>query len=126
MGCCGWQESTREPTVPQAPASVVVATCLAQAEADLAAATGGRPICRVGQERVAPVKQAEGRAAALAEVLRRIRRSTEAHQALSDTASAWRDAAERSSRLGPAWQSYNDGGLEALEALKAELERRGV
>lgn len=100
---------------------------LAEAEAQLAEATGGAPVCRVGDEPGdRPVKRAEGSMAALADVRRAARGAGAPDErtlaALADaTLEEWSVAATATADWGPAWVAYRRGGIDALRALLDEL-----
>lgn len=136
MGCCGWTGDSRPGSVAtQAgrPPLEVVEERLAAAEAALDAATGGTPVCRVGADRLRPVKHQEGRAAALAEVRRALRRleaspdgepACDAEVALvRTTADEWAAKAELATARGPGWLAYLRGGADELDTLARDLAR---
>ncbi|MCD9622694.1 hypothetical protein [Rhabdothermincola salaria] len=105
----------------------LLAQARARAEADLTAASGGAPLCRIdGRDGAATVKHAEGRMAALAEAQRAART-----HGVVDTVSllalvqslleAWQDAADASLDPGPSWVAYRQGGITALGDVSDEL-----
>ena len=126
MGCCGWKRSAHRMTVAApapAPGDSRVHGRLDRAEADLVAATGGAPLCRIDDHRgLAAIKHAEGRVAALREVERGVRRSAGADrlEVTRTVLGAWEAAQERDADRGVAWSAYRDGGVEELRALLAE------
>ena len=83
MGCCGWRASDRRATAApswSAGGAETVARQRGMAEQALMAATGGKPLCRVGEgpdHHVEHVKHAEGCVAAIAEVQPRLRSTGE-------------------------------------------------
>lgn len=90
-----------------------LARLLAEAEADLAAAAGGAPLCKVSATGTTgqSVKYFEGRWAALREV----HRGTDPAESLL----AWQREHERHHHQGsgPAWLQYTAGGVDALSDL---------
>lgn len=90
--------------------SVRLARLLETAEADLHAATGGAPLCKVSMTGTSgqSVKYFEGRWAALREV----QRGADAHEAFT----RWRGEYERHQQAnsGQAWLHYSAGGVDAL------------
>lgn len=131
MGCCGWKATDKNPTVPRSRLTLVqdlVGRQRAAAETALAEVTGGESVCRVGPDRLGPVKEAEGRLAAIAELQRalRDRDRTVASQVASDLAHAWRDEAARAQTRGETWLAYRQGGADALDAMTVELQARDV
>ncbi len=129
MGCCGWKRADRAPD--PLPASTPDTTLLerhrAVAETALVNATGGDPLCRVGDgPDVTGPKFAEGRLAAVAELQRTCRAAvgsdTEvlAHQTLA----RWQDEQRNSRVRSPAWDAYREGGIAELTSVVEEL--RGV
>lgn len=97
-----------------------VARLEADALAQLDAVLGGRAMCRVDGGSRLPAKHWEGRAAALAEVRRALRKAPPAEQSEVVARSHARWAGQLSGPGGEAWQHYTRGGLSALE----ELEHR--
>jgi hypothetical protein len=97
-----------------------VAQLEADALAQLDSVLGGRAMCRVDGGSRRPAKHWEGRAAALAEVRRSLRRASPAEhsEVLARTLARW--TGQLSGLGGEAWQHYTRGGLSALE----ELEHR--
>lgn len=99
----------------------------ARAEADLTAASGGAPLCRIdGLDGAAAVKYAEGRMAALAEAQRAARTHgvTDTRPLLgivSSVLQTWQDAADAMLDPGPSWVAYRKGGIAALEDLRDDL-----
>jgi hypothetical protein len=127
MGCCGWKDTDREPTVPPPPAPGlrVVERHRALAEADLTAATGGASLCRT--DGAPDAKRAEGALAAIAQLHRAAKREPTADPtgAAADLLTTWladRDAAED---MGPDWRAYRDGGVAELRSVLAELDSQG-
>ncbi len=131
MGCCGWKATDKNPTVPRPRPTLVqdlVARHRAAAETSLAEVTGGESVCRVGPDRVGPVKEAEGRLAAITELQRALqnRDDTVASQVASDLAHAWRDEAARAQTRGKAWLAYRQGGADTLDTVAVELQAHDV
>lgn len=93
-----------------ADTSLVLARLLEIAEADLQAASGGAPLCKVSQTGTngQGVKYFEGRWAALREV----QRGSEPREAFQ----RWRQSHEKHLTQGssPDWVSYSAGGVDAL------------
>lgn len=136
MGCCGWTGDSRPGSVAMQEGRLplaVVEERLAAAEVALDAATGGTPVCRVDADRLRPVKQQEGRAAALAEVRRALRRmeaSPDGEPAcaaevglIRATADEWAARAELATARGPGWLAYLRGGADELDTLARDLTR---
>ncbi len=93
----------------------------AEAISRLDAVLSGRALCRVDGASLRPAKHWEGRAAALAQVRRDLRRSAppdREDELLERVRTAWTHQA--AATAGDAWLTYTRGGLEALE----ELTRR--
>jgi hypothetical protein len=96
----------------------------------LAASTGGQSLCTLSRGGPVPAtKYYEGRAAALAEVRRAIRRLPDlpnddgAGQLLvGDIRARWNAEASAPGRAGPSWAGYLAGGLDALSELAAGQE----
>ncbi len=97
-----------------------VARLEADALAQLEAVLGGRAMCRVDGASRRPAKHWEGRAAALAEVRRALRKASPDEPAEVIARSQARWTGQLSGLGGEAWQHYTRGGLSALE----ELEHR--
>lgn len=97
--------------------AATVATLEAEALAQLDATLGGVAMCRVGESAARPAKHWEGRAAALAQVRRALRRATPGTEAdvLRRTHEEW--TAQLDALGGPAWTTYTTAGLRALEEL---------
>lgn len=93
-----------------ADTSLVLARLLELAEADLQAASGGAPLCKVSETGTTGqgVKYFEGRWAAL----RDVQRGAEPREALH----RWRQAHEDHLAQGSGrdWVSYSAGGVDAL------------
>ena len=94
----------------------------------LAASTGGQSLCSLsGGGPVPATKYFEGRAAALAEVRRALRRlrdlpnddGADSRRALEVIRARWAAQTTAPGRTGPAWAGYLAGGLEALDELVA-------
>lgn len=94
-----------------------VAALEAEALAQLDATLGGVAMCRVGEASARPAKHWEGRAAALAQVRRALRRATPGNdaQVLRQAREEWTSQLEALG--GPAWTTYTEAGLQALEEL---------
>lgn len=97
--------------------ATAAATLEAQALARLEATLGGVAMCRVDEAAARPAKHWEGRAAALAQVRRALRRAAPGSEAdvLRRLRAEW--AAQLDALGGPAWTTYTTGGLQALEEL---------
>ena len=99
-----------------------LADLLHQAEADLDAAAGGAAVCvftKAGTA-VPGIKYHEGRRAALKEVARRCRRTSERPSAAAGEVRAdWAEHLERLTERGAGadWIAYRQGGLDALADL---------
>ena len=95
---------------------------LARSEAALVEAAGDRALCAVARSGVAvpAVKYHEGARAALADVRRRGSGEPLA-TAVTAVRAAWQAQHERGVPAGREWEAYRTGGLDALEALAAEL-----
>ena len=95
---------------------------LARSEAALVEAAGDRALCAIARSGTAvpAAKYHEGARAALADVRRR---STGEPLAGVTTAvrAAWQAQQERGVPAGREWEAYRTGGLDALEALAADL-----
>lgn len=127
MGCCGWNEVHKLPTVPSTPAPEgprhLIAVHRARAEVDLLGATGGRSICRVEGPDTALVKGAEGRMAALAELDRLVRGSEGAASDLAaEVLGRWAVERTAAAGRGVAWRAYFDGGVAELEDVGRALD----
>ncbi|MEZ5094828.1 MAG: hypothetical protein R2731_00995 [Nocardioides sp.] len=103
------------PTDPSSPFDEVLAQRAADALAELAAATGGAAVCRIGEDRVTTVKRLEGRSTALADLVRRRRQHPDEDPAAS--LAAVRCRWQQTPRLSPVWETYADAGLESLAEL---------
>jgi hypothetical protein len=132
MGCCGWRRTNRsrrydEPSPAPAAATdagrPILERHLAEAEADLVAATRGEPLCRLDRgPQVGSVKYAEGRHAALRELRLGLRSANSGTLASAvDLLAAWESARARSETQGPEWQAYRSGGVAALRGLVEDL-----
>jgi hypothetical protein len=97
--------------------AATVATLEAEALAQLEATLGGVAMCRVGEAAARPAKHWEGRAAALAQVRRALRRAEPGGEAdvLRRAHAEW--TAQLEALGGPAWTTYTAAGLQALEEL---------
>ncbi len=97
--------------------AATVATLEAEALARLEATLGGVAMCRVGEATARPAKHWEGRAAALAQARRALRRAAPGSEpdALRQVHAEW--AAQLDALGGPAWTAYTTAGLRALEEL---------
>ncbi|MDO8107872.1 hypothetical protein Q6348_11765 [Isoptericola sp. b441] len=97
-----------------------LATVVAEREAEvrtrLADAVGDGPMCRVDGARARPAKHWEGRAAALAQLRRALRRGGDPGQELADLRAQW--TSQRAIDRGEAWRVYTDAGLDALTELE--------
>lgn len=95
---------------------------LHRAEADLDAAAGGAAVCvftKAGTA-VPGIKYHEGRRAALKEVVRRCRRTSEQPSAAAgDIRADWAEHLERLTERGAGadWIAYRQGGIDALADL---------
>jgi len=102
-----------------------------EATAGLDAAARGVPVCVATKAgKPAPgVKYHEGRWAALTEVARRCRRTTEdAAEVASDVRRAWDDELRRLTEhaAGADWVAYREGGADALAELLSLTENPGT
>ncbi len=97
--------------------AATVATLEVEALAQLEATLGGVAMCRVGESAARPAKHWEGRAAALAQVRRALRRAEPGSEAdvLHQVHAEW--TAQLDALGGPAWTTYTTAGLQALEEL---------
>lgn len=97
--------------------ATAVATLEAEALAQLEATLGGVAMCRVGEAAARPAKHWEGRAAALAQVRRALRRAAPGSEpdVLDRVRAEW--TAQLDALGGPAWTTYTTAGLRALEEL---------
>jgi hypothetical protein len=97
----------------------------------LAALAGNRSVCAIGRSgRSFPAaKYHEGAVSAVAEVRRELRRRVrlgerpEVAPVVRAVADAWRVRAAAPAASGADWRAYLAGGVEALEAVLAELHR---
>lgn len=87
--------------------------------ARLTDATSGGALCRLDGSGVGEAKYWEGRAAALAQVRRELRRGADPRRETVDRRlAAWRaETAALSAGASPAWSAYLAGGVDALAAL---------
>ncbi len=127
MGCCGWDEVEKVPTVPTTPAPAdprhLVALHRARAEVDLQEVAAGRSLCRVSGPDLALVKRAEGRLAALAELERTMRTTgVDASVAAEGLLGRWSTRCRDADGRGVAWEAYLEGGVVELEAVGRALD----
>jgi hypothetical protein len=127
MGCCGWNPVHKTPTVPSVPSPSeprhLVALHRAHAEVALMEATAGRPLCRVEGPDTEPVKRAEGRLAAIAELERSLRATgADPRQAAARLVERWEEERGRVAARGAAWEAYHAGGIAELETVAHELD----
>ena len=127
MGCCGWKETDREPTVPPAPAPGlrVVERHRARAESDLTAAAGGASLCRT--DGTPDAKRAEGALAAIAQLHRAAKREPTADPrgAANELLTTWLADRAAATDMGPDWRAYRDGGVAGLRAVLVDLDQQG-
>lgn len=106
-----------------------LAELLRDAESDLQLAAGGGAVCvftKAGTP-VPGIKYHEGRRAALKDVLRRSRTSSDEIAPLAAQVRAtWAEDLERLTQrgAGPDWVAYRTGGVDALTELSAALGPR--
>jgi hypothetical protein len=127
MGCCGWNEVHKVPTVPtmSTPSDPrhLIALHRARAEVALEEVAGGGPLCRVSGADLVPVKRAEGRLAALAELQRALRTSEAPVSAVVEQMRGqWAQRRHDVAARGPAWEAYLEGGIVEIEAVARDLE----
>lgn len=68
----------------------------------------------------------EGRAAALGELARRLRRDgADTASAIDRTVNVWQERQRLAESRGRDWQAYTAGGVDALEALREDIGRAG-
>lgn len=97
--------------------AATVAALEAQALARLEAALGGVSMCHVDEAAARPAKHWEGRAAALAQARRALRRAAPGSEpdVVRRLRAQW--TAQLDALGGAAWTTYTTAGLQALEEL---------
>lgn len=101
-------------------ASAIVRQSISVATSRWADAVGAGSVCLVEGSTASEQKRREGAVFALSGVQRRIATGELAGDAVLQAQAAWSAGATPS---GPMWDSYSQGGLEALAALRAQLQR---
>jgi hypothetical protein len=104
----------------------------AAAVARLTAAAAGQSLCVVSRrgDAASPLKYHEGAVAALAQVRRSVRSiapegsDEDQHRlAVARIHDTWLAQSQSPARTSPGWESYLNGGLDALEQLSSALVR---
>ena len=125
MGCCGWSAADREDrSAPPVAGSEVVDRHRTRAEDALMAATGGAPLCRLGEgPRADGPKRAEGRLAAVGELGRVAARAPwrDLTTLTEERLAAWERQRLAATGRGVAWEAYRAGGVAELRSILDEL-----
>ena len=129
MGCCGWNDVEKTPTVPAvAPptdALHLIALHRAHAEVAIMEASHGAPLCRIENPGAVEVKRAEGRLFAIVELERAVRSSMlEPPEVAAQLIGRWQAGRQGVAR-SEGWSAYQAGGIAELEDLARQLAALG-